>query len=198
MFMKVWVIFFMSAVQINGTTWLLMNNGKPINPDYATASAKSPSVCFDASYNLLYVVYQGSTFPYDGIVLAQFNTVQLTNITNWVQPLTAISNFSYSNNYKPVIAAMGSGGVVVYDPPSTVTAGLKALKFTIGSYPSYNLTGTTEFTIPGTRVGPTWGSINIISTSNAQAVNNNSTTEYGSEYKSIISYSYGSGPYTAK
>ena len=271
-----------------GSTWLLMNNGKPINPDYATASAKSPSVCFDASYDLLYIVYQGSTFPYDGIVLAQFNTAQLTNIPNWVQPLTGISNFSYSNNYKPVIAAMGSSGIVVYDPPSTVTAGLKALKFTIGSYLGYSLIGTTEFTIPGadynssnpsitagcqyyylvyqqaetsirytswnggsnpsaysdvssgssyifnvrptislthctypvvswiggtydyyhsgfyygscalTRVGPTWGSIKIISTSNAQAINNNSTTEYGSEYKSIISYSYGSGPYYTK
>lgn len=267
----------------NGVTWLLMNDGKPINPDYATADASSPSVCFDANYNMLYVVYQSnSIFPYNGIVLAQFNTSQNANTPNWVELLTTPDNYSYSNNYKPVVAAMGSGGVVVYDPPSSVAVGLKGLKFYIESSPGYELLGSNQFTIPGadqnstnpsivagcsyyylvyeqsqtsirylswaggsspsgytnissgssyifnvrptislehctypvvswiggtydyyhsgfyqgscvmTRVGPTWGSINIISASNTQAVNNNSTTEYGSEYKSVITYSYGS------
>lgn len=267
----------------NGVTWLLMNDGKPINPDYATADASSPSVCFDANYNMLYVVYQSnSIFPYNGIVLVQFNTSQNANTPNWVQLLTTPDNYSYSNNYKPVVAAMGSGGVVVYDPPSSVAVGLKGLKFYIDSSPGYELLGSNQFTIPGadqnsanpsivagcsyyylvyeqsqtsirylswaggsspsgytnissgssyifnvrptislehctypvvswiggtydyyhsgfyqgscvmTRVGPTWGSINIISASNTQAVNNNSTTEYGSEYKSVITYSYGS------
>lgn len=60
-----------------------------------------------------------------------------------------------------------------------------------GTYDYYH-SGFYQGSCVMTRVGPTWGSINIISASNTQAVNNNSTTEYGSEYKSVITYSYGS------
>ena len=54
----------------NGATWLLLNNGKPLN---SYGNAKSPSVCENSSLNLLYIVYQSDAFPYDGLVVTQFS-----------------------------------------------------------------------------------------------------------------------------
>jgi hypothetical protein len=62
----------------NGATWYLMNNGKPINPNYKYSDAKSPSICFNSEFNLIYIVYQvdENSFPYYGIVLTQFSANQ--------------------------------------------------------------------------------------------------------------------------
>lgn len=131
----------------NGDTWTLMNNGAPINPD---GNAKSPSICENKSYNLLYIVYQGDTFPFEGLVITQYGPGVNDITPKWTQPICPMSDFNYSNDYQPVIASMGDGGVVICNPPSTSTAGLRAFNFTT-DWVYHNYTGSTEFSIPSSQ-----------------------------------------------
>jgi len=123
----------------NGTTWILMNNGHPIN---SGGNGKSPSICENLSVPGLFIVYQCNNFPYDGIVVTKFSLD-----SNNVLPLASgvideITDYNHSLDYQPVIAATGyDGGTVVCNPP---VIGFRAFTFSVSGS---NIT-TTEFSIP--------------------------------------------------
>jgi hypothetical protein len=128
----------------NGATWLLMNNGKPLN---SYGNAKSPSVCENSSLNLLYIVYQSDAFPYDGLVVTQYSLSQNANTPNWSQSICLMEDFNYSNDYQPVIASMSGWSVVVCNPPSTSAAGLRAFNvYTNSTNNSFD--HCSEFSLP--------------------------------------------------
>jgi len=132
----------------NGEHWQLMNDGLPINP---VGNAKSPSICENQSHDFLYIVYQCDTFPYDGLVVTQFKLGPNFVIPDWTQPICTMSDYIYSNDYQSVISSMGNSGIVVCNPPSTSTAGLRAFQFYTDDTNNYNYSGCTEFSIPSSQ-----------------------------------------------
>jgi len=133
----------------NGVTWVIMNNGKPINDNYNYSGAESPSICFNSELNLIYIVYQtvGESFPNYGIVLTQFKLAANIVTPNWSATIWD-ANYSESNSYAPVVASMGSAGIILIDTPSSDAVGIRAFNFTTGEYPNYNFISSSEFTIP--------------------------------------------------
>ena len=128
----------------NGTTWILMNNGKPINP---YGNAKSPAICENSGYYFLYIVYQSDGFPYDGLVVTQFGLGTNNTLPNWSSSICWMDDFNYSNDYQPVIASMSDWSVVVCNPPSTSSAGLRAFNVYTNSV-NQSYSHCTEFSIP--------------------------------------------------
>lgn len=136
----------------NGLTWHLMNGGKPINP---STNAKSPSICDYWGEGKLYITYQasGTYWPEvdtDGILVTVFPILS-PNDTPEATMSVQVPDFNYSIDYRPVIAAHVGSGVVVYDMPSTYTAGLKGfyfLSYYHGPSNSWKLTYNGDVTFP--------------------------------------------------
>ncbi len=115
------------------------------------------------------------------------------------QSQTSIRYLSWSGGSSPTgYTNISSGSSYIFNVRPTISlehCTYPVVSWIGGTYDYYH-SGFYQGSCVMTRVGPTWVSINIISASNTQVVNNNSTTEYGSEYKSVITYSYGSTPST--
>jgi len=134
----------------NGVNWQLMNNGVPLN---SVGNAKSPSICENRNYNYLYIVYQcdDAPPPFDnGLIVTQYGLETASIAPNWQAALSSMTDFNYANDYQPVIASFYDEGVVVCNPPSTSTAGLRAFKFTTEQlWHHYN--NCTEISIPSSQ-----------------------------------------------
>ena len=128
----------------NGATWVLMNNGKPLN---TWGLAKSPSICVNDGRYLLYIVYQNDDFLNYGLIVTQYELTEYANTPNWSHSICAMEDFNNSNDYQPVIASLATMCVVVCNPPSTSTAGLRAFNiYTNSSNNSYD--HCSEFSLP--------------------------------------------------
>ncbi len=132
----------------NGDNWTLMNNGLPINPE--GTNAKSPSICENKTHDFLYIAYQCDPFPYNGLFVTQFRIATDVVTPDWNQSICNMSDYDYSNDYQSVISSMGDGGVVVCNPPSTSTAGLRAFNFTT-DWVNHNFVACSEFSIPSSQ-----------------------------------------------
>lgn len=141
-----------------GTTWVIMNDGKPINPFPDYGEAKSPSIaCSNDGNDLIYVTYQ-STLSNSGI---SSPVVMLTQFANgnlhWHQEVYDLSGYSFSDDYQQVVAAMNNVVMVVFNPPSPSTLGLIAREYLIAY--NGNITTINSRTLPNVDASSCYPSI---------------------------------------
>ena len=127
-----------------GTTWVIMNNGHPINPYYENGEAKSPSIaCSNDANDLIYITYQStidnnnSAGPF--VILTQYKN----GVLNWHQTVYGLQGYSFAPDYQQVAAATSGISMVIFNPPSPTTPEFISKEYNISGSPNFNVTQET-------------------------------------------------------
>lgn len=142
----------------NGTTWEIMNGGKPVNAFWETSNAKSPAISISTDgLDFIYITYQSSRDLYG----SEIPTVLLAHIypdtVYWQNTVYPFNGASYSDNFQPALVAFNGGAVVIFNPPQWTGWGLHGIKKNVNS--SHSPTSSTEYYIPNSDINSTSPSI---------------------------------------
>ncbi len=155
-------VYYERSIDIDGgTTWVIMNDAKPINPYPDYGEAKSPSLAYSNDGNdLIYITYQSSRD--EGITGPVVMLTQYQNgAFHWHRTVYDLTGYSFSEDYQPVVVAMNGVVLVVFNPPSPSTLGLIAREYLISS--AGNITAENSRTLPNVDASSCYPSITAAS-----------------------------------